>query len=84
MFQILIFKLFDPLYGKKSRKMDFGHWILGFDIYLEFGAWNLTFLNTSIPGIVSLMIIFLLGIVPLSFISGLQRRTDTPEEKPIL
>ena len=32
------------------------------------GYWNLKFLNTIIPGIISLKIIFLLGIVLLSFI----------------
>jgi hypothetical protein len=26
-----------------------GHWILEFGISLEFGAWDLRFLNTSIP-----------------------------------
>jgi len=39
---------------QNSNQTCFGHWILQFEIYLEFGACNLRFLNTSIPRIVSL------------------------------
>jgi len=49
-----------------------GHWILKFGISLDFGAWNFRFLNTSIPGIVSLEITFLLGIVPLSIVQAVK------------
>jgi hypothetical protein len=56
--------------------------MLSFGIYLYFGACILTFLNITIPGIVSLKMSSLSGIVPLCFIRGFRVPGSRKDSNP--
>jgi hypothetical protein len=49
-----------------------GHWILEFGISLKFGAWNLRFLNASIPR--DIKVYLSIGYSTVTFHERCQRR----------